>query len=339
MKHYGSITELTAAAKTEQVQGAVFVQIAQVQTKATKTGKPYLEVTAADTDGSMSFKVWDNAPWFPAFVSLTAGAAVEVSGNFAVGQYGVEAADLDVRPLNPEEEEQLLSGSPELIARQQTAWEDVQRLSDSVRDPRLHALCRLFLDTFAARFRRSGAARKMHHARRGGLVEHTAGVMRAADALCTAYPQLNRDLVLTGALFHDSGKMWENGYEEHTFVMPFSPLGELMGHITMGIELVNKLWGQLMSEHKEEWKQLTPASEQVRLHLLHLVASHHGTLEFGSPVVPKTPEALALHHADDVDAKMEMFRASYGSGTELSDQVLQGRYPQSNVVKQLPSFE
>lgn len=339
MKTFSSVQELNAAAAAEPVQGAVRVQVSQILNKTTKNGKPYLEAAFSDVEGTLTFKVWDNAPWHPAVVVLKPQSAVEIAGNWQQSQYGMEASELEIRPLTAEEEELLLAGSPELAARQQEAWQEIQRLTGTLQDPRLRELCLLFLDTFAVRFRRSGAARKMHHARRGGLAEHTAGVMRAADALCSVYPTLNRDLVLTGALFHDCGKMWENTYEEHSFVMPYNLTGELMGHITMGIEIVNRLWAQLVAARKEEWKTLTPSTEHVRFHLLHLIASHHGSLEYGSPVIPKTPEALALHHADDMDAKMEMFRSSYESAVMLSDHVVQAKFPLPNVVKPLPSFE
>ena len=96
----------------------------------------------------------------------------------------------------------------------------------------------------------------------------------------------------------------------------------------------------MTAEHKAAWKTLKPASEQVRLHLLHLVASHHGLLEYGSPVLPKVPEALVLHHADNVDAKMEMFRATYEGAAMLSERVVQRKSPmQSNVVLPLPEVE
>lgn len=336
---YDSIQALQSALKESAVQGSVHVQVTQNLTKTTKTGKPYLELTFGDVGGTLSFKVWDNAPWHGAFVGLKENDAVEIFGNWQMSDYGVEISAADVRALSPEEEDALLTGSAETRARQQAAWDDITALADTIHDPRLNTLCRTFLDSFTARFRRSGAARKMHHARRGGLLEHTAGTMRAADAICAAYPELNRDLVLTGALLHDCGKMAENAYEEHSLTMPYSLSGELLGHITIGIELVNTLWKAIVAEHKEEWAALTPSTDHVRLHLLHLLASHHGTLEYGSPVVPKTPEALALHHADDLDAKMEMFRAAYESAPALSDHVLQGKFPLSNSVKPLVSFK
>jgi 3'-5' exoribonuclease len=136
-------------------------------------------------------------------------------------------------------------------------------------------------------------------------------MMESALALCTVYPELHRDLLIAGVLFHDTGKLWETCPPERGFGIESEPRGELLGHLSIGIELVNMLWRDLP---KEGWETMVPASEDVRLHLLHLVASHHGQLEFGSPVLPKTPEAALLHFVDNIDARMEMFLAAYASG-------------------------
>jgi len=140
-------------------------------------------------------------------------------------------------------------------------------------------------------------------------------MMRAADALCGVYPALNRDLLLAGVLFHDTGKLWEMCPPEQGFEMPREIRGELLGHINIGIEFVNMLWRKLSLE---EWKSLQPPSEDVRLHLLHLVAAHHGELQFGSPVEPKTPEAVALHFLDNMDARLEMFAMAYARQPEIA---------------------
>lgn len=325
----------------EAAQGVLLVQVAQKLQRTTKNGKPYLEVQLADVGGSFSLKIWDNMPWYPDFSALEVNAGVAVSALWRSSEYGMEASDVALRPLSPEEEEQMLSGGRELRERQQHDWADICRLVRTVRDPRLAALCRELTVRLEGRFRRAAAARGFHHARRGGLVEHTAGVMRTADALCSAYPQLNRDLLLAGALFHDCGKMWENGYPEHGLTMPYSEPGELLGHIPLGIEVINKLWSTVCTEERRRaWEPLSPPSEQVRLHLLHLVAAHHGSLEFGSPVVPKTPEAYALNHADDLDAKMEMFRGAYATSPALAARIHQRKAPlPGNVVDPLPVVE
>ena len=107
------------------------------------------------------------------------------------------------------------------------------------------------------------------------------------------------------------------------------------------MEIVNKLWRELLDEDglREEWQDLEPASERVRLHLLHLIASHHGELAFGSPVVPKTPEAQALHYIDNLDAKMEMFDRGYQVAPELAKQVYERVRPlRGRLVAPLPAF-
>ncbi len=184
------------------------------------------------------------------------------------------------------------------------------------------------------------AARNYHHARRGGLVEHTAQMMRVATKVGPLYPQLNLDLLLAGILFHDSGKLWENQLPENGFTMGYDERGELMGHISIGLELVNSIWRKLSPENAEAWKLFTPASEDVRLHLLHLIGAHHGEPEFGSPVSPKTPEAMALHYIDNLDARLEMFAAGYTTARPLAARIYDRVRPlPGNLVKSLDKFQ
>ena len=124
------------------------------------------------------------------------------------------------------------------------------------------------------------------------------------------------------------------------FVMPFDERGEMLGHITIGIELVNALWRKLLAlPEAAAWAQLQPASEDVRLHLLHLLAAHHGELQFGSPVVPKTPEASALHFIDNLDARMEMLAAGYESARALAPRIQERVWPlPGNLVAPLAKF-
>lgn len=338
--HYDSITQLKQAAAAGGTQGEVFVQLAQKLFRITKTGKPYLELVFADSTDSMSLKVWDNAPWNAVCQAMQEGGFMSLSATWQSSQYGMEASDVDFRPLAAHEEDALLSGGAELAARHADDWQCILNFVQGMQDPRLAALCQALTAQYEQRFRRAAAARGMHHARRGGLAEHTAGVMRAADAICRVYPQVNRELVLAGALFHDCGKMWETGCPEQGFGVEYSEMGELMGHISIGIEVVNSLWKNICTpEQRAEWKALKPSTEQVRLHLLHLIASHHGVLEFGSPVVPKTPEALVLHHADNVDAKMEMFRSAYESSAELAPGIRERKFGLGgNAVSPLVHF-
>ena len=233
-----------------------------------------------------------------------------------------------------------LGGSPARREKQAADWSFIAETLEGIADPRLRALSRRFLDAHGDRFRRTAAARDYHHARRGGLVEHVAQMMRSALALCSVYPHLNRDLLVAGVLFHDCGKLWENSYPEAGFTMPYSERGELLGHISMGIELVNSLWrGLIESEDAGAWSGLRPGSEEVKWHLLHLIASHHGELQFGSPVFPKTPEAIALHHIDNIDAKLEMMVDGYETSLPLGPNIFERRRPlPANLVRPLSAL-
>ncbi len=234
----------------------------------------------------------------------------------------------------------MLGGPAGLREKQAADFAYIAARVPTIRDPRLRALAELFFQEYGERFRRAAAARTVHHARRGGLVEHVAQMLRSAEAIAGVYPTLNRDLLVTGVLFHDAGKLWENALPADGFQMPFDERGELLGHITIGIELLNALWRKLLATPQaRSWTQMAPASEDVRLHLLHLIAAHHGELQFGSPVPPKTPEAWALHYIDNLDAKMEIIGAAYATGKPLAPRIQERVWPlPGNLVAPLPGF-
>jgi 3'-5' exoribonuclease len=315
-------------------------QVAECQRKETREGKPFYELTLADAEARLTLRAWSDAPAFEACASFTGGEFIAVSGEFVQSGFGPEAKRWTLRRLDETERDALLGGPPALRERQAADYAHLESAMATLADPRLRALAQLFLAEFGERFRRAAAARGNHHARRGGLVEHVAQMARAAEAVAAAYPALNRDLLLTGVLFHDCGKMWENQLPPDGFIMPFDERGELLGHITIGIELVNTLWRRLLAtEQAAAWKDLEPASEDVRLHLLHLLAAHHGQLEFGSPIPPKTPEAWALHYIDNLDAKMEMLAQAYVTARPLAPRIRERVWPlPGNEVLPLAKF-
>lgn len=339
--NWTSIKLLSAQAALEPVQGSIFAQLTQKTERQTKQGKPYWELQLSDVSSSISLKIWDNSPCFEQVCALAVEDCLELTAQWQQNAYGMDASNLRMRPLNPAETDLLFAGDADLLAKQEADWACIVEALQCISDPRLNQLCALLIKQFGERYRRAAAARGYHHARRGGLVEHVAGMVRATQGICLAYPQLNRDLLLAGAFFHDSGKMWENHYNEKSLSMPYSELGELLGHIPLGIELINNLWKQMMAlPEAEAWATLQPTNTQVRLHLLHLIASHHGELAYGSPVVPKTPEAMALHYIDNLDAKMEMFHGVYETSPELGPHVYQRKAPLAgNAVTPLPAIE
>lgn len=311
--------------------------------RTTKTGNPFYELAFADAEESLVLRVWNNSPMFATCGQLRKGQFVEVSGEFGLGNDGrsIDGKSWTARALDESETATVLGGSPELRQKQAEDSAYIETTAATLADPRLRALCLAFLERFGGRMRRTAGARDYHHARRGGLVEHVASMMRSADRICEAYPLLNRDLLLAGVLFHDIGKLWENAYQENGFTMPYTEMSELLGHISLGMEIVNRLWRELLEDEAvvASWKDLEPDSERVRLHLLHLIVSHHGELEFGSPVVPRTPEAQALHYVDNLDAKMEMFERGYLVAGELGKNVYDRVRPlPGRLVAALPRY-
>lgn len=335
-----TLTQLKQVLEAAPQPYRVHAQVDAFVEKQTTHGAPFIEVKLADAGGSLVWRIFDNHPAFGQAKQLRRGEFIELAAKWVDGgKYGPEPKYAQWRSLAEHEQESLLNGDPELAQRQKDDFSDIEGFIDGMADPRLRRLCSVFLDQHRARFRRCGAARNNHHARRGGLVEHVAQMMRSAHAMAGAYPTLNADLLLAGVLFHDSGKLWENAYAEVGFQMPFHIAGEMLGHISIGMELVNKLWRDVMdSPEAAEWATMDPASEHVRLHLLHLIGSHHGIHEFGSPVLPKTPEAVVLHHVDNIDAKLEMLKQGYQNSQELGSGIFEKFWPwPTNVVAPLPS--
>src|SRR5438067_2934255 len=316
-----TLSEIRRAAQNGPVTARVHVQVESATPKVTREQKPYCELGLADACDRMTLRVWSDHPAYKVCSALNRASFVELAGEFISSQYGLDAQKWNVRPLTEQEKNDLLQGPADLRAKQTGDWQFISETVESLGDPRLRALCDVFLKEWGERFRRAAAARKYHHARRGGLVEHTAQMMRVARQIAPTYPQLNLDLLIAGILFHDSGKLWENQFSETGFVMDYDELGELVGHISIGLELVNSVWRKLTAENADSWTIYSPPSEDVRLHLLHLIGSHHGQKELGSPVEPKTPEAMALHYIDNLDSKLEMFAAGYAIWQPLAPRI------------------
>ena len=336
-----TLSQIRKAAQNSPAEARVHVQVEAASAKLTREQKPFCELALADAEDRMTLRVWSDHPEYKACGALQTNDFIELSGEFQQHQqFGLDAKSWKVRGLTPGEKEQLMKGPPELRGKQAADWNYILASTRALGDPRLRALCETFLNEWGDRFQRSAAARNYHHARRGGLVEHTAQMMRLAEKIAPLYPALNSDLLRAGILFHDSGKLWENHLPETGFTMPFDERGELIGHISIGLELVNSLWRKLQTDAViSAEKDFSPASEDVRMHLLHLIASHHGEMQFGSPVFPKTPEAMALHYIDNLDARLEMMFAGYETAKPLAARIYDRVRPlPGNLVKALEKY-
>ncbi|MEN9975171.1 MAG: hypothetical protein RLZZ282_1177 [Verrucomicrobiota bacterium] len=336
------MSPITIAALKEQagetpIAAAISAQIQSRSSRVTKTDKPYLDAVLADSTGNFHLKIWSDSPIYQKVDNLADGSVLRFEGKWTQNSYGIEAREIAVDQLDADSLEVFFGGDPAMREKQDLGFADIQRLCATITDPRLHGLCQRFFSQMGERFRRTAAAKRNHHARRGGLVEHVSQMMRAADALSVVYPELNRDLLLTGVLLHDSGKLWENAYPERGFTQILSTHGEMLGHIPLGIELINKLWRDMLeSPDAAAWLDLKPGAEETRLHILHLVGSHHGEYAFGSPVLPRTPEAFALHYIDNLDAKLEMVRDAYAQSPEIGPGIFERVFPlPTNLVRPL----
>jgi len=333
-----TIAEIRDLCRDSTTGASVRAQIDDLAKKDSSNGKPYWELKLRDATDSLTLRAWSDTEAFALCRDLTRGACVEVVGEFSInGGFGLDARRWRMRLLDEQETRALFEGNPQDAAAMEKDFADVESMVAQLGDPRLAALCTAFLADFGPRFKRAAAARRNHHAHRGGLLRHTAQMMRSALAVCSVYPSLNRDVLLAGALFHDTGKLWEMCPPEQGFDIPRDIRGELLGHISIGVELVNTLWRKLPLD---DWRDLHPATEEVRLHLLHLVAAHHGELQYGSPVEPKTPEAIALHMIDNLDARLEMFTMAYARQPEIAPGIHDRFHPlNTSPVKPLVRFQ
>jgi len=303
-------------------QATLPVQIQSVAQRQTQSGKPFFDLQVADGSAQSKLKIWSDTPAFSFLQNQSTGTCCALTAEFFVNDYGLNVTHPALELLEADALEEFLAGSPQRRELIDSLWQEMIHHFESLEDPRLRALTTTCLTDLEARWKRAAAARSYHHARRGGLLEHTCQMLRSARALAPLYPEIYPDLLFAGVLFHDLGKCWENDFPDHGFISRPSRMGELLGHITIGVEVVNRYWHQIQQDSPELFEDTVgfPPAERVREHLLHLIVSHHGQLEFGSPVTPKIPEAWMLHAIDNLDARLEMMRGSYvGSPVEGTD--------------------
>src|SRR6185312_13990564 len=213
-----TLSEIRRAVQKGPINARAHVQVESFAAKTTREHQPYCELMLADACDRMPLRVWSDHPTYRSCSEFTGGEFLELTAEFHQhSQFGLEARapKWTVRPLTAQEIGELVQGPPELRAKQASDWQFLKDTCSRIDDPRLRTLCEIFISEFGERFRRTAAARNYHHARRGGLVEHCAQMMRVAVAIAPLYPQLNADLLLTGILFHDSGKLWENQLPEN----------------------------------------------------------------------------------------------------------------------------
>jgi 3'-5' exoribonuclease len=270
--------------------------VAVKQVKPKKTGEPYLALTLADRSGQIEAKMWDNVA--DCIDCFEQDHFVKVKG--LVNKYN-QRFQLTIHKLRRLEESEIEFADylPKTTKDIDELWRALSDFVSGFSDPHLKALVQAFMDDpeIAAAYRCAPAAKTLHHAYIGGLPDHVLSLFRSCDLICRNYPQVNRDLLMTGAFLHDIGKIHELTYNR---AFSYTTRGQLLGHMIIELEMLQaKL--QLIPGFPDELKTLVE----------HLIISHHGEYEFGSPKLPMFPEALMLHYLDDLDSKMESMRAHF----------------------------
>lgn len=263
------------------------------QAALTKSGKPYDNVLLQDKTGTLDAKIWD--PGSVGIDEFDALDYVAVTGDVTSFQGNLQLSIKRVRKVGEGEyePENYLPVSDKDIDEM---YQEMMGYITSVKNPYLSRLLHMFFDDadFAKAFKFHSAAKSVHHGFVGGLLEHTVSVTRNCNYFAQNYPFLNRDLLLTAAMFHDIGKLKELS----TFpANDYTDAGQLLGHIMIGAEWIG-----------EKIREIDGFPEVLANELKHCILAHHGELEYGSPKKPALVEALALSFADNLDAKMETVR-------------------------------
>lgn len=263
------------------------------QAALTKSGKPYDNVLLQDKTGTLDAKIWD--PGSVGIDEFDALDYVAVTGDVTSFQGNLQLSIKRVRKVGEGEyePENYLPVSDKDIDEM---YQEMMGYIASVKNPYLSRLLHMFFDdaAFAKAFKFHSAAKSVHHGFVGGLLEHTVSVTRNCNYFAQSYPFLNRDLLLTAAMFHDIGKLKELS----TFpANDYTDAGQLLGHIMIGAEWIG-----------EKIREIDGFPEVLANELKHCILAHHGELEYGSPKKPALVEALALSFADNLDAKMETVR-------------------------------
>ena len=272
-----------------------FVVVAK-QIKPKKTGEPYLALTLGDRSGQLEAKMWDNVE--EVLDAFEQDDFLKIKGLINKYKNRFQLTIHKLRKLG-ESEIDFADYLPKTTKDVDELWRTLTNFVSSFQNPHLKSLLQAFMadPEIAAAYRNAPAAKTLHHAYIGGLLDHVVSLFRSCDLMCQNYPQINRDLLLTGAFLHDIGKIHELTYNRS---FSYTTKGQLLGHMIIELEMLQAKLA-LQPNFPDELKTM----------IEHLIISHHGQYDFGSPKLPMFPEALMLHYLDDLDSKMEAMRAQF----------------------------
>jgi 3'-5' exoribonuclease len=267
-----------------------------------KTGELYLSLLLGDRTGELDAKMWDNVQ--DVLDGFDRDDFVKVKGMIQVFHNRPQLTIHKVRRMD-ESEIEFADYFPASKRDPEEMWAELRAIVAGMENPHLKALLWAMLDDpdVAGRYRRAPAAKQIHHAFLGGLIEHVLSVCGLARLTAAHYPIIDYDLLTTGVILHDIGKIYELNYDRG---FSYSNEGQLIGHISIAMRMVG-----------DRLRGLPDFPPLLRTLVEHMILSHHGQLEFGSPKLPQFPEALLLHYLDDMDSKMECMRALIESDRQV----------------------
>ncbi|HZT28676.1 MAG TPA: HD domain-containing protein [Bryobacteraceae bacterium] len=259
-----------------------------------KSGELYLSLLLGDRTGELDAKMWDNVG--EVVEAFERDDFVRVKGLIQIFHNRPQLTIHKMRRLDDSEVD-FADYFPASQRDPEEMWKELRGVIDRIQNPHLRALLNALMDDeeIGRRYRAAPAAKQIHHAFLGGLIEHVLSVCVLAGMAAKHYRSIDGDLLLAGVILHDIGKIYELSYDRG---FGYTAEGQLLGHMMIALRLVG-----------EKLRGLPDFPPQLRTLVEHMIISHHGQLEFGSPKVPLFPEALLLHYLDDLDSKMECMRA------------------------------
>ncbi|HQG30297.1 MAG TPA: OB-fold nucleic acid binding domain-containing protein [Deltaproteobacteria bacterium] len=284
---------------------AVFM-VSERRVFTTRNGKPYAKILLTDKTGDILGIVWDDAKQQVAPITL--GDVVGIRGNVESYEGRLQIRIEKVVKLKEEEVE--MSALVPMTGKDiPTMMAEVDRYVAAMRNKYLKTLVeRIFAENGVRdSFQKAPAAKGIHHNYRGGLLEHTLFMLRSLQAIFPVYEHLglNKDLLIAGAILHDVGKIYEYSFSK---IIEMTPMGRLVGHVYLSTHIVD-----------QAITKIEGFPDELRLQLLHVILGHHGQLEYGSPKLPMTREAMLLHMLDDLDAKLIGFSSVINSTPDEED--------------------
>jgi 3'-5' exoribonuclease len=301
------------AARFENQPITSFFCVASISARDRKGSGQYLAITLADKSGQFEARMWDD--FAEALQTCPAGTYVKVQGQVSKyqGKFQITltkmrlaaASEIDTADFVPTTQYDIPSMAAEL-----------RSYVEAFRNPHLRALVFAFLDdpSVGPAFIEAPAAKRLHHAWIGGLLEHVLSLVRLCLATAPFYPEVDPDLLVTGAILHDIGKVRELSWGSS---FDYTLEGQLIGHISIAQGMLQEKIAALNAAASAAQAERSPSAQefppQLRLLIEHMILSHHGKLEFGSPKLPMTPEAMLLSALDDLEAKFQALRNEFAS--------------------------